>query len=138
MLLSYIALRARAGLDAHARVTPKWSRFPTGYCALSSELLGRWLLEAGWKDVVLVQGGREGFHHVWIEVGGVIVDITCDQFGQPPVVVASQSVWHSGWEIELKAAVWFLYPHPAWFALKSSIERGARWLKPANARSSLI
>ena len=32
--------------------------------------------------------------HAWLEVGGILVDVTADQFGRPPVIVAERSRWH--------------------------------------------
>ena len=32
--------------------------------------------------------------HFWLEVNGVVVDLTADPFGQPPVVVGGRTAFH--------------------------------------------
>lgn len=70
---------------------PVWFHtFPQGQCDHTARLLAAWLISEGWDDVRTVAGG-EGTDraHRWCEVGGVIVDVTADQFPEvsEPVVV---------------------------------------------------
>ena len=38
--------------------------------------------------------GADWSSHVWLGVGGFTVDITADEFGEEPVIVARRSGWH--------------------------------------------
>jgi len=96
-----IALAARSTLERYAsyQASGMFESFPRGTCGPVSELLGRYLVEAGFKNVMYICGEkRNDGSHAWIEVGRIILDITGDQFGQPPVVVAAVSSWHDEWE----------------------------------------
>ncbi|WP_169978301.1 hypothetical protein [Tautonia rosea] len=92
----------------------KWlNGFPRSCCVITSRLLGRYLHEAGFLGVE----GRSGenlspwivrdeiYHHTWIEVQGIIVDLTADQFkvirrsgggtSRPPgVIVTTNRIFH--------------------------------------------
>ncbi|WP_377806571.1 hypothetical protein [Azospirillum sp. A29] len=35
--------------------------------------------------------------HAWIEADDIIIDVTADQFGQPPVMVTRDRAWHDTW-----------------------------------------
>ena len=37
--------------------------------------------------------------HAWLELDGLVIDITADQFDQEPVVVTRRSTWHRGFRI---------------------------------------
>jgi hypothetical protein len=106
-----------------------FERFPRGTCGPVSELLGRYLVEAGFEDVMYVCGKKpsEG-SHAWVEVGGIILDITGDQFGRPPIVVTAASNWHNEWERDdarppiCSHEQWPAYPFGAWGAMKAGID----------------
>lgn len=68
--------------------------FPTDRCNLACRILGLHLFELGAADISELVGGPDGERHCWLVVGGIIVDITADQFDQPSVVVAADSAWH--------------------------------------------
>ncbi len=130
-----IALAARCALERYASDTKSglFEGFPRGTCGPVSELLGRYLVEAGFKNVMYVGGEKrsEG-SHAWIEVGEIILDITGDQFGQPPVVVATASNWHDEWERDdprppiCTHEQWPAYPFAAWAAMKAGIDASRR------------
>ena len=57
--------------------------FPTACCGIASELLARYLLDNGYNATYICGTCRKNnIHqsHAWLEVDGVIVDITGDQF----------------------------------------------------------
>ena len=75
--------------------------FPAGTCGNISNILAEYLYECGVTGVELVIG-TNALHgsHAWLEISGVIVDITADQF---PDISASVTVtrdhrWHSQFE----------------------------------------
>jgi hypothetical protein len=121
-----IARAARCALERYASGA-KSGGFPRGTCGLVSDLLGRYLVEAGFKKVMYVCGEKrsEG-SHAWVEVGEIILDITGDQFGQPPVVVTAASNWHDQWERDDPrppiCTPWPAYPFAAWAAMKAGID----------------
>jgi hypothetical protein len=63
--------------------------------------LRRFLVDEGFGTAVYVCGERgaspHNRSHAWLEVDGLIVDITADQFPEQkaePVIVTIQSAWH--------------------------------------------
>jgi len=90
-------------------------RFPKGCCATASRLLARYLTDEGLASTsnlrFVVNGSRKNVHgvwksarpfiegvqtHAWIEIDGIILDITADQFedGPAPVMVTIDRSWH--------------------------------------------
>ena len=74
-------------------------RFPVGSCGVASEILAQ-VLRKRWPEakLMLVRGelrrGGELWSHAWLELDGITIDITADQFGREPVIVARESAWH--------------------------------------------
>jgi hypothetical protein len=93
----------RARLDAGLGRLPKdvCSRFPAGCCGIVSEVLAEAIRRQFGISGVYVCGTRydDGRHnsHAWLEVDGLIIDITADQFDRPPVIVTTDRTWHSTW-----------------------------------------
>lgn len=97
------ATRFRAALDEVER--QHWARiyiqnFPSGSCGHCSELLALYLSER--FDIALeyvcklaVNTQDLSASHAWLEWNGLIIDITGDQFGWPPVIVSRTSEVHS-------------------------------------------
>jgi hypothetical protein len=76
----------------------KFSAFPKDCCGHASVLLALYLRDEGFADVRYVYNGRRSpDSHAWVEVGGIIVDITADQFTDNPnaVIVTEERSWHS-------------------------------------------
>ncbi|ADG10178.1 hypothetical protein B7G68_08735 [Caulobacter segnis] len=77
-----------------------FERFPYGSCGDAALLLGRFLREQGAVDVRYVLGTRKlgdsWSSHAWLNVDGLTVDITADQFEdmEEAVIVAVASPWH--------------------------------------------
>jgi len=76
--------------------------FPDGACRLTSRLLAQYLARrpdcSAFGHATLVSGvlpgSESGARHYWLELGGVVVDLTADPFGQPRVVVGSRTSFH--------------------------------------------
>jgi hypothetical protein len=76
--------------------------FPDGACRMTSRLLAQHLARrpdrAAFGQPQLVSGVLPGTEsaarHHWLEVGGAVVDLTADPFGQPPVVVGARTAFH--------------------------------------------
>ena len=80
-----------------------FDKFPAGTCGVVSELLGRYLEEYHGVPAMYVCGTRrvdKRESHAWLICAGFIVDITADQFGQPPVIVERASPWHETWRAD--------------------------------------
>lgn len=84
------------------REDPEFRTFPKGSCKSTSLLFARFLRERWSVDWQLVsaQRGRPSkgnwVSHAWLESGGIIFDLTADQFpdAPSPVIVSSESEWH--------------------------------------------
>lgn len=77
--------------------------FPCGACSDASYLLLAWLKDKGYEGVQLVSGGspnHESGSHAWLNVKGVIVDITADQFpdGISVPYATCDPSWHAKFE----------------------------------------
>ncbi len=80
--------------------------FPRGCCGDTSVLLAEYLTQNGYTGVQLISadnGGdeRELYSHAWLEVDGIVVDITADQFDDydiPAVFVSDQSDFHDSFD----------------------------------------
>jgi hypothetical protein len=125
--LRRIASAVRAIIEEYASAHDHdimFQSFPRGTCGPVSELLGRYLVEVARLDAgyVCAEWLGDG-SHAWIEVDGIIVDITADQFGQAPVIVTRHSPWHQTWTREAprppicSRAQWPAYPQAAWAAI---------------------
>lgn len=76
--------------------------FPYESCHYASRLLGIFLFELGYENIVKMRGDRPddsepGACHLWLNVDGITVDITAYQFPgvQQEVIVEPFSEWHS-------------------------------------------
>jgi hypothetical protein len=116
--LSTVALLASSFRDAilranRSKLLPTLRDFPSGACGDASLLLAQFLHESGFGTALYVRGLRDRYSHAWLELAGVIVDITADQFaadpeavlvlGEPPltasgVIVTTDHTWHSQFE----------------------------------------
>lgn len=84
------------------------SDFPAGACGEVADLLGIYLVSRGFEKIDYVTGyrsaGDDGFvsTHAWLEVEGIRVDITADQFPDGPdaVIVSRVSSWHDGFSVD--------------------------------------
>lgn len=129
--LVLLAVAARAGLEA---MTPKergleFGSFPHGTCGPVSELMGRIVLErTGHEGIYVCGDGHPALKpqqsHAWLEVGGVIVDLTYDQFEGTGLAgwVHETSRWHAQFDREphglcLKPSQWGVYPYAAYAAM---------------------
>ena len=84
-----------------SNLTVEFKNFPFGSCGDASILLAQYLTDSGYETPIYVSGqlveptGLPG--HAWLELDGVIIDITADGFEphMPKVVVAENSDWHN-------------------------------------------
>jgi len=71
--------------------------FPNETCDVVCRILGLYLFDNGIRGISIMSGrrpdGKPGQHH-WLDVNGVVVDITADQFGQPSIIVTGDSPFH--------------------------------------------
>ncbi|ABC32157.1 hypothetical protein HCH_05494 [Hahella chejuensis KCTC 2396] len=78
--------KARTVFEAHGREISDiyLGRFPCCACRAASDILGTWLTAHGYDNVTFVSGLRGEEPHAWLEMEGLIVDITADQFIDGP------------------------------------------------------
>lgn len=71
--------------------------FPGGSCGDASLLLGTFIKDETGQRSTYVLGYLGQRSHAWIEMEGIIVDITADQFSDVthPVMVSIDPGWHS-------------------------------------------
>lgn len=78
-------------------------KFPHGSCGDATLLLGTYLIEKGYPPFDYMLGGRgnsmgeDWSSHAWLELDGLTVDITSDQFLDGPgrVIACRGSNWHA-------------------------------------------
>lgn len=139
--LALVAHAARDVLEAYSSDSPDvmFNGFPRGACGATSDLIGRYLNEAYQLKAQLVSGRRvDGAIHTWLNVCGIIVDITADQFGRSAVIVTRQSAWHGTWDTgvneppDVHQNVWPSYLAPAWNAMVAGLIQ-AKFRAPASS-----
>ncbi|MEJ2762961.1 hypothetical protein VV869_03165 [Photobacterium sp. MCCC 1A19761] len=77
------------------------SQFPSACCDDSSQILAAYLTDNGFSGATLIRGEYGGNHkelqsHVWLNLGGLKIDITADQFNtrgydNPSVIIAREN-----------------------------------------------
>lgn len=105
--LSHHAANLRNGLEGCRRAAEKMvllkqmRHFPNGCCGISAKFMAHHLRTQGVRDegeMSLAAWRMRGrASHAWLEVSGMIVDVTADQFDQrlPRVIVTRDRTWHS-------------------------------------------
>lgn len=98
-----IACRVLGAIEALLPNVPfPMAHFPRGACGDTCLLLGAFLSDVGETDILYISGAR-GTHdegnwttHAWLARGGLVIDITADQFADAPegVIVTRNSAWH--------------------------------------------
>ncbi len=88
----------------------RFKKFPTGCCGDASDILGKWLSSNGVVGLKYVHGCREEVSHGWLELNGVIIDITSDQFadGCGAVFFDANSDFHSSFKSQKKSEIGML------------------------------
>ncbi|NJO53837.1 MAG: hypothetical protein HC829_02465 [Bacteroidales bacterium] len=91
-----LATQLRRWLDHQDRrsLPEAFANFPAGACEWTSCLLGLWLEKNGEPGFEPFYGFPTEGMHVFLIRDTLIVDITGDQFGWPPVIVTRESQWH--------------------------------------------
>ena len=108
---------------------PTLKDFPRSSCGDTAILLGEYFYSRSLGLWEYVAGSRkQDLHsHAWIEQGGLIIDITADQFEDvdEPVVVTRDRQWHAQ----------FAYLAPSHPAQIGDYDPGTqRWLRPIYKR----
>lgn len=134
--LVMLAAAARAGLEGMTAQERQngFEGFPRGTCGPVTELMGRIVLERTGKRGAYVCGsGHPAFaanqSHAWLEVEGVIVDLTHDQFAGTDLQgwVFEGSTWHREFSREvldlcLSPTQWGFYPMAAYVAMAKACD----------------
>lgn len=105
--LRKLATRFRGAIEAcRTRLPIGLQNFPIGACRDASLLLGQHLKQSGVGSPTYVSGTKEGRTHAWLEMDGIIIDITADQFGDAakPVIVTTDATWHSQFEVQSRSS----------------------------------
>jgi hypothetical protein len=80
------------------KASPHLPYFPEGACTMASWLFAMHLSKSGFGDIHFRKGRipvlGEHARHGWLVVGGTVVDLTADPFGEAPVVVAPSTAFH--------------------------------------------
>jgi hypothetical protein len=95
--LRKLAVRFRRAIEScRAKLPIGLKDFPFGSCLDASLLLGHYLEQSDVGKPIYVSGTKDGRTHMWLEMDGVIIDITADQFGDAPerVMVTRDTAWH--------------------------------------------
>ena len=74
-------------------------RFPTGNCLNAAQMLAKYFRDNDVNNVTVISGEKikGNGSHAWVDVDGLIVDITADQFEEfsyPKVFVGEESELH--------------------------------------------
>jgi len=82
-----------------SKLTVDFENFPVRSGVGASILLAQYLIDLGYGIPTYVRGelyGSPPWAHAWIELGGVILDITLDGLYSdvPPVIVTEDLYWH--------------------------------------------
>jgi len=84
-----------------SKLTIEFENFPVNSCGDVSILLAEYLIDSGYGTPIYVVGELvehpRVLSHAWIELDGVVADITADGFdpNAPRVIVTEKSVWHN-------------------------------------------
>ncbi|WP_158682558.1 hypothetical protein [Pseudomonas sp. XWY-1] len=77
--------------------------FPRGCCGVMSDMLGEYLNSLGIGVFLYVRANRAMATHAWVELDGIVIDITSDQFqGRPRVYVGEADAWYKKWKVDAK------------------------------------
>ena len=97
------AIECESSFSEHHR----FRSFPRDCCDWASEILVLYLNEKSYRNMRLVTGCRttgsiDTPRHTWVEVDGIIVDVTAWQFKDmkgKEITVSNESKWHGEWDI---------------------------------------
>ncbi|EGR2288619.1 hypothetical protein D0815_24525 [Vibrio parahaemolyticus] len=75
-------IKARGVFEEHHNHISKtfFGDFSSASCGSSADILAEYLLSKGVQNIEYVYGERDGGSHGWLEIEGLIIDITGDQF----------------------------------------------------------
>jgi hypothetical protein len=74
------------------------SSFPKGSCEISAQVMAQWLIGKGVneEDLIVVRGKhyKNKVDHTWLEIDGLIIDVTASQFLGGDKVVYKDRIFH--------------------------------------------
>ncbi len=90
-----------------------FSKFPSGQCGTTSDMLAQYLIDNGYGEITYINGtyyGDTPFDtqaHTWLKVNGLVIDITADQFKHHenplkcdiPVYIGPMTVYYQQFKI---------------------------------------
>ncbi|MCT8987169.1 hypothetical protein [Shewanella phaeophyticola] len=73
-----------------------FDRFPNGACGCTTDMLSKYLISKGVRNIESVSGQRGESSHAWLEYENYIIDITGDQFtdGVSSVYISKNREFH--------------------------------------------
>lgn len=79
--------------------------FPEGCCNWASRILGHFLKFERCTDALEILANRDGTeetdNHSWLEVDGMTIDLTCNQYTDcQHIIIEESSEWHAAWNIQ--------------------------------------
>ncbi|EDM67319.1 hypothetical protein PE36_12772 [Moritella sp. PE36] len=93
-----IAEKAREVLVENGSFIGKsfFDRFPKAACGFTTDMLSKYLISKGVRNIESVSGKRGDSSHAWLEYESYIIDITGDQFidGVSPVYISKNREFH--------------------------------------------
>ena len=124
------ATEVRRFLEGEGRELSDFFRnFPIGACGNASDLLGEWIMEKHSLALEYVNGDRNGKSHGWLEIDGLAVDITSDQFpdGLGGVYCGELNDFFSSFKAQVRSTpVVSPMLKPVYTAMKSALETDYR------------
>lgn len=93
-----IIIKARRIFELHHEQISKtyFGNFPSGSCGSTASIIAEYLINKGIENIEYVCGVRNNDSHAWLEINGMIIDITGDQFvdGVDGVFISSNRDFH--------------------------------------------
>lgn len=130
--LTVLASKLRAAIEACPKsyLPITFQDFPIGSCGDACLVLGAWLSDHGHPQAIYVCGERDGHSHAWLDLSGVLIDITADQFpNMPSVYVGPRNSFYLGFEIEFTNPRHFnAYDDKTKFSLHSAYKNICRYV----------
>jgi hypothetical protein len=79
-------------------------KFPVGACGDAALLLGHHLNDLGYEHVLRISGYKGDQSHAWVQIKGLIIDITAYQYGDidEEVIVTNDDKWHREFNDDLQ------------------------------------
>lgn len=109
--LQQAAADFRKALDMLPKDEPSWFKtFPEKTSHRVCRILAQHLIQSGYANIFICSGNvlvdysvdkdtsyyeEPNTFHAWLEVDGIVVDVTADEFYAGPVIVSANPNWHN-------------------------------------------